>query len=222
MSTFVVYNESVTIPPWVVNLESFRRWARSDDFPETGRICYLGMEGVWVDMSKEQIFTHNQVKCECTITLGGLARKNKLGRYFPDGVLLSNVDADLSCQPDGCFVSFESFRSGKVRLVEGASAGFVELEGSPDMTLEILSDSSVKKDLTMLFDLYWQADVAEYWVIDVRGDRSVFDIYRHGSRGFVARGKSGGWIKSSVLGKSFRLRQHTEDDGKPDYALEIR
>src|SRR5690242_17892908 len=52
MSTIVLYDEIITIPPWVVNLDSFRNWARSDDFPDTGRICYLGEEGVWVDISK--------------------------------------------------------------------------------------------------------------------------------------------------------------------------
>jgi Uma2 family endonuclease len=221
MSTFVLYDESVTIPPWVVNLESFRNWARSDEFPETGRICYLGEEGVWVDMSKEQIFTHNQVKAECNSVLFMLTKRGKKGRYFPDGVLVSNVDADLSCQPDGCFVYFDSF-GGRVQLVEGASEGFVELEGSPDMTLEIVSESSVKKDVDTLFDLYWKADVQEYWLIDARGERLSFDIYRHTAKGYVATRKVDGWLKSNVFGKSFRLRRRKGADGNPQYTLQVR
>ena len=63
MNTFVLDAEVVRIPSWIVDLDSFRRSASSDEFPEAGRICYLCGE-VWVDTSKEQVFTHNQVKSE--------------------------------------------------------------------------------------------------------------------------------------------------------------
>src|SRR5687767_3682818 len=95
MNTFVVDRDSVTVPSSVVDLESFRRWARSEEFPDTGRICFFDGE-VWVDLSKEQIFTHNQVKGEFTVVLGGLVRAEKRGRYYPDGILLTNADANLN------------------------------------------------------------------------------------------------------------------------------
>lgn len=95
MNTFVVESEIVRIPAQVTDLDSFRRWARSDDFPETGRICYLNGE-VWVDMSKEQFFSHNQVKGEFNVALGGLTKQQRLGRYVPDGMLLSSDQADRS------------------------------------------------------------------------------------------------------------------------------
>lgn len=63
MVTFLNESVRVSVPDWVVDLESFRRWADADDFPETGRIWFLQGE-VWVDMSKEQIFTHVGVKTE--------------------------------------------------------------------------------------------------------------------------------------------------------------
>src|SRR5947208_16771685 len=103
MSTVVLYDERVHIPSWVVDLVWFRRWAQSAEFPEKGRICYLKGE-VWVDMSKEQFFTHNQVKQEFNLVLGGLVKAGRLGRYLPDGMLLSNESADLSSQPDGTFL----------------------------------------------------------------------------------------------------------------------
>ncbi len=65
--------EVVRIPWWILDLDSFRRWARSDEFPEAGRICYLRGE-VRVDMSKEKNFTHNQVKSEFSLVIGGLAK----------------------------------------------------------------------------------------------------------------------------------------------------
>jgi len=59
MSTIVVDSQTIRIPAWVTEFDSFRRWARSDEFPDHGRICFPDGE-VWVDMSKEQIVSHNQ------------------------------------------------------------------------------------------------------------------------------------------------------------------
>ena len=50
MPTIIFDDASVSNPGWVQDRLSFRRWLNSDDFPETGRICYFG--GVWADMSK--------------------------------------------------------------------------------------------------------------------------------------------------------------------------
>jgi len=53
MATVYFERNRVKIPDWVVDLESFRRWADADDFPKSGRIFWLNGE-VGVDMSKEQ------------------------------------------------------------------------------------------------------------------------------------------------------------------------
>jgi Uma2 family endonuclease len=211
---------SVSIPVWVQDLDSFRRWAHSDEFPETGQICYLNGE-VLVDMSKEQ-FKHNQVKGEFSSVLMPLTKRTRSGRFFPDGFLLTNFAANLSTNPDGMFVLLESLRMGRVRLVEGAEEGFTELQGTPDMVLEIVSPSSVHKDTVVLPDLYWQAGVNEYWLVDVRGERPQFDILRRGAIRFVATRKQGGWVKSNVFGKSFRLMQRADALGHPEYMLEMR
>ena len=127
MSTIVLDTQLVHIPPSVADLESFRTWARSQDFPENGRVSYLSGE-VWVDMSKEQ-FTHNQVKGEIASVLTRLCKQTPAGRYFSDGYLLSNPTADLSTNPDGMFASAESLRTGRVRLIPGAEGGYVESRG---------------------------------------------------------------------------------------------
>src|SRR5689334_6664609 len=108
MNMMVVDDWVVRIPPWVQDLASFRRWLHSDDFPETGRVCFLRGD-VWVDLSKEQLFSHNQVKAEFGCVLANLIKAGRLGRFVPDGMMLSNVGADLSCQPDGAFVSRDSW-----------------------------------------------------------------------------------------------------------------
>jgi Uma2 family endonuclease len=221
MNTVWADNDVVHIPPWVCDVESFRRWAVSDEAPQRAPVFFLDGE-VWVDMSKEQLYSHGRVKQEFFQVLGQLTKRERLGEFFPDGHLLSNEGANLSGNPDGTFVSNDSFRDDRVRLIEGASSGFVELEGSPDMVLEVVSDSSVEKDTELLSELYWKAEITEYWQVDARGKRLEFEIFRHTSRGFSATRKLNGWLKSNVFGRSFRLTRETNELGHPEFTLEIR
>jgi Uma2 family endonuclease len=221
MNTIVLYDDSVEIPGGISDLAAFHRWVRSDDFPETGRICFLDGR-VWVDMSKEQVFTHNQLKQEFNLVIGGLVKAERSGRFFPDGVFVTNERAQLACQPDGTFVSRQSLKSGRVRLVQGEKEGYLELEGTPDMVLEIVSTSSVEKDTQTLPELYWRAGVPEYWLVDARAERLEFDIFRYASDGYVAVRKHGGWVTSRVFGRSFRLARQTDDAGNPEFTLLVR
>jgi Uma2 family endonuclease len=221
MHTYIVDSVEVTVPGWVVDLDSFRRWTETDDFPDQGRIWWL-KGGVWIDMSKEQIFTHVLVKTELTRALGNLVKTEKRGIYFTDGLLLSNFAADISGNPDGTFLSNETLDSDRIRLLEGKDGGFVEIQGSPDMVLEVLSASSERKDTLILKQGYWEADVPEYWLVDARKEPLQFDIFRHTRRGYVATRKQGGWVKSAVFGKSFRLTQETTALNHPEYTLEVR
>ncbi len=221
MNTIVLYDDTVDIPSGITDLSAFRRWAHSDEFPETGRICFLDGR-VWVDMSKEQVFTHNQLKQEFNLVLGGLVKAQRLGRFFPDGVLLTNDRAQLACQPDGTFVSRQSLKSGRVRLVEGEKGGYLELEGTPDMVLEIVSASSVEKDKEVLPELYWRAGIPEYWLVDARGDGLEFQIFRREPGGYTVVRKQRGWLKSRVFGRSFRLSQGIDEADNPEYSLSVR
>jgi len=219
-----VINESnrvVSIPTWVVDLESFRRWADAEDFPEDGRAWYLQGE-VWIDMSKEQIFTHVLVKTEFTIVLGNLVKTAGLGLFLSDGVLLSNSAADISGVPDALFVSQATLESDRVHLVEGWEAGHVELEGAPDMVLEVVSAGSVHKDTVVLRQAYWQAGIREYWLVDARQEPVRFDIFRRTAKRYVATRKRDGWLKSLVFGKSFQLTQRINALGHPEYTLAVR
>jgi Uma2 family endonuclease len=221
MITILSESDQVQVPTWVVDLESFRRWADADDFPEKGRIWFLKGE-VWVDMSKEQVFTHVLVKTKIAYTLTGLAEAGQLGMYLVDGALLSSELADISGKPDGIFIANATRQSGRVRLVEGMEEGYLEVEGSPDMVLEVVSRSSVKKDKVILRQAYWEAGVREYWLVDARQEPLAFDILRHTARGYTATRKPEGWVKSAVFGKAFRLVVRTNSVGDPDYTLEVR
>src|SRR5262249_562538 len=130
--------------------------------------------------------------------------------------------AELSAVPDGAFLSFESIRTGRVTLVEGREGGYTAAEGSPDLVFEVVSDSSEDKDMEWQMRAYWEAGIREYWLIDARQEPLRFDIYKHGPKGFTAARKSGGWVKSAVLGKAFRLETTRNALGQPDYVLHVR
>jgi Uma2 family endonuclease len=220
MST-IVLQEQLRIPSSVVDVDSFRRWARSDEFPDRGRYSFLGSE-LWVDIMPEQLFTNNDVKMEFAAVLRGLLKTTRRGRFFGDGALVTNVPAELSTEPDGTIVLLESLRAGAVQLVEAADEGFVEIAGTPDLVLEVVSARSERKDTVVLRELYWQAGIAEYWLVDARGDQLRFDILKHVRRGYAPTRHKSGWVRSSVLDRSFRLICDADAAGNPEYRLEAR
>jgi Uma2 family endonuclease len=220
MST-VVIEEKVRVPNWVEDLASFRQWAHSPEFPERGKISYLKGE-VWVDISKEQLFSHNQVKGEISSVLTAFVKKNRLGIFFPDGMLLSDLETDFATGPNAIFVSKESLQSDRVIMIEGADGGYVELQGVPDMVLEVVSPSSVEKDTQVLREVYWQLGIDEHWLVDARGERLDFDILRHGAKSYIPVRKSAGWLRSTVSGASFRLTRKTNEMGHAEFTLAVR
>ena len=136
-----------------------------------------------------------------------------------------NLPAELSGVPDGTYVSFDTLRAGRARYVEGKgkdAGGYTQLEGIPDLVIEVVSPSSVDKDTEWLQKAYWEAGIPEYWLIDARRPPLTFDLYRHARRGYITARKSGGWVKSAVLGKSFRLAVEVNGLGHPEYTLEVR
>jgi Uma2 family endonuclease len=218
----VVIEDKVSIPGWVDDLESFRRWARSGEMPERGWLSYLNGE-VWVDLSMEQLFSHNQVKVKFTHVLEGIVESDQSGYLVADNMLLSNVDADLSTEPDALFITYDTLSSGRIRMVEGADeGGCIELEGTPDMVLEIVSKSSVRKDTATLRELYWRAGVREYWLVDARDETPQFDILRHTAEDYVAVETREGWRRSQVFGREFQLTQQADPLGHPQYTLAAR
>jgi Uma2 family endonuclease len=215
-------NPPITIPTRATaSLAAFREWARDNDLPEKVKLCYHRGE-VFIDMGTEQIFSHVDVKTEITTVLRVLVRQAKSGRMWGEGFLVTNEEADLSCNPDAVFVSNESFTTKRVKLVAGKGGGHVELLGSVDMVLEVVSDSSEKKDNQTLFEAYYESGVSEYWLVDARGKEIEFNVYKRGAKKFTVTKKHDGWVKSAVFGKSFRLTRGTDGAGNPEFTLEVK
>ncbi len=219
MATLVI-EDDVRIPERVTDLAAFRRWAHSKEFPSRGRFAFLAGE-VWVETSPEELFWHNQVKGEIASTLTAMLKTKRLGRYFHDRTLVTNIKANLSTEPDGTFVSFDAKREGRVRWVKGAE-GYVEMEGSPDMVLEVVSASSVRKDTVVLRELYWTAGILEYWLVDARRGSLQFDLLQRERGGYVPARVRAGWRRSRVFDAAFRLVARKDELGDPEYLLEAR
>jgi Uma2 family endonuclease len=217
----IVINGHVHLPSNLTDQDAFRRWARSDECPEKGRFAFL--DGVlWVDLSMEQFYTHNQIKEQIGRKLGTLIEEAGLGRYGPDGMLLSHPATGLSTVPDGLFISYTSLQSGRVRPIRNTrNVGVIEWEGAPEMVLEVVSDSSVEKDTVTLPPLYHAAGIDEFWRIDARGEL-VFEIFRWRSPGYEAMRLPDSWWRSELFGRDFQLTQTTDPLGEPLYTLHVR
>jgi Uma2 family endonuclease len=212
----------VTVPETARTLEGFRRWASSEDFPGTGKICYLAGE-LFIDMNPEKFDSHNQVKDAVNIVVSPLVRELDLGKYSPDGLWITNETADLSTEADATFFSWERLESGEVQLIPSRDgADGIEMRGSPDWVLEIISDSSETKDRVRLLDLYYRANVREYWLIDARDASLQFTVYRRGEEGFLPAAPDGEWIASEVFGRAFRLTRERDRIGGWTYTLDVR
>jgi Uma2 family endonuclease len=219
----ILPDHQVVVPPSAHTLDGFRTWAKSDDFPERGRISFLDRE-IFIDMSPEEIETHGKVKGEIGYVLVGLNKRTKRGEFYPDGTLVTNVEANLSTEPDATFVTWEGLESGRVRLIprEGEEGQYIELEGSPDWILEIISKSSVRKDTKQLRKQYHLARVSEYWLVDARHEEIDFQILVHHKSGYVAASNRGGWQTSPVFGRQFRLVRRRGRLNHWEYTLEVK
>jgi Uma2 family endonuclease len=211
----------VTVPESAHTLGGFRQWAASEDFPDSGKISYLAGE-LFIDMSPEKFDTHNQVKDAVNNAVSPLVRKLDLGKYCPDGLWITNDQGDLSTEADATFLSWQRLQSGEVQLIPGRRGrGGIEMRGSPDWVLEIVSDTSVEKDTVRLLELYYRAKVREYWLIDARGETLLFNAYRRGRKAFQPIPAVRGWIASEVFPRRFRLTRERDRIGGWTYTLKV-
>lgn len=216
----IVVQDQLIIPSWVNDLESFRSWIRSDTFSCNGWVSYLNGE-IWVDLSMEELFTHNQVKSAYSYSIMHLLAIDPVGLFVADRMLLTNAGANLSSEPDGSFYFWETFQSGRLQLVAGAD-GFTEMSGTPDMVLEVVSKYSIRKDTVLLRELYWKAGIPEFWLVDARGAEPRFEILRHTERDYVAVEPADGWVTSSVFQRRFQIVKQTNPLGQPQFVVEVK
>jgi len=200
----------------------FRRWITSLEFPEDVSPTFVDGE-IWLSMSPESLETHNKVKTEFTSVIAHHVRARDLGEVYADRALFSNVPASVSTEPDLLFVSWATSEVGRVTLSrrKERQEEFIEIVGTPDMVLEILSDSSVRKDKVRLKPAYEHAGIPEYWLVDARGAEISFEILtlEHGAYRPSAPAREA--QASRVFGATFDLRRARNRLGRFTYTLAI-
>jgi hypothetical protein len=216
----VLIKDQCLIPGDLTTLAAFRRWAVSDEFPQTGRIDWVSSH-IEVDMSPEDIFTHGTLKTAVVARLWPLAQDRGI-HLFTGETRVSSAAGDLSVEPDVVAVSDAAIDAGRVRLVPASGARpdrFTELEGAPDLIVEIVSDASVKKDTERLPAAYHAAGIPEFWLIDARGAEVRFAIHRWEPAGYVASVTADGRGFSNAFGCAFALVRSRNASGRFVYDL---
>lgn len=213
----------IRIPRQAQDLAGFRAWAVSNRFPERGRIDFLA-GAIEVEMSPEDLQRHGLVKAEIAAALHILVARQGLGEVYVDRARISNPAADLSVEPDVVVVLWETLDSGRLKDIPAASGkpGFyIEMEGAPDIIVEIVSEGSVSKDLKRLPPLYAAAGVPELWLVDARGAKIHFTLLRLTENGYERlKPDAEGWTPSPRLGLRFRLAKWESRPGRCTYRLE--
>ncbi|HZU34612.1 MAG TPA: Uma2 family endonuclease [Gemmataceae bacterium] len=213
----------MVVPVTAMNLAGFRAWATSPAFPERGRISFIKDE-IFIDMSREELETHNQVKVEINRVLANWNKRHRRGELYSHGALMSNTVAGLSTEPDATFASWEALQQRRARLVpqEGMDGECLEIEGTPDWVLEVVSDPSVVKDTRRLRRAYYQAGIPEYWLVDARGKEVDFQMLVRGKTAYEPAIATGGWQHSPVFRQRFRLVRRRLPLGLWNYTLATR
>jgi len=220
----VLLEEQIEIPA-IHDLADFRRWALSEDFPQRGRIDYIAGT-IEVDMSPEDYYTHGTLKLRVASAIEQRVWELDLGDACTSDMRISELSSDLSAEPDVIVVTYSALDQGRVRLIPKASrevGRYVEVEGGPDLVVEIVSDSSVKKDTERLPVAYFQAGVIEYWLIDARGNELSFQLLRRGSTVFEPTPvDADGYQRSEVLDSYYRLDRSRHKRGHWVYQLRFK
>jgi Uma2 family endonuclease len=100
--------------------------------------------------------------------LGTLVDEGKLDWDTPFDVVFSRFDV---VEPDLLYVS-------KGRLSVPTEKN---VQGAPDLVVEVLSPSTAETDRTIKLKLYARYGVKEYWIVDTEGPSA--EVYRRAKKG---------------------------------------
>jgi len=152
----MLQSEPIDLPNGDVPWPEQGAWTYADylRLPEDGR-RYEIIEGV-LYVSPAPKYLHQFVAGALAALLWNYVRKRQLGLVLsaPFEVHLSEHTRPL--QPDIIFI----------RADQEPDTEAVAFEGVPDLVVEILSPSSVRRDRIAKFAAYEKAGVSEYWIVD--------------------------------------------------------
>ena len=140
---------------------------------------------------------HQYISSILHIMIGAFVRERSLGKvYFsPFDVVLSDTDV---VQPDILFISNE-----RADIITPDN-----VQGAPDLVVEILSPATAERDRTIKLDLYAHYGVKEYWLVDPDAKTITVLLRGEGGLGMVGIYDEGETLRSPTLtGFSFALEE---------------
>lgn len=147
--------------------------------------CHLPDDGRRYEIINGELFAtpsprraHQKVVTKLAYYLTQYAKDKSAGEVYvaPFDVVFSRFDV---VEPDVLFISNERLSILTEKNVQGA----------PDLVVEVLSETTAERDRTAKLKLYGRAGVAEYWIIDPEGPSA--EIFRRGPRGFSLAARLG-------------------------------
>ncbi|MBI3359091.1 MAG: Uma2 family endonuclease [Nitrospirae bacterium] len=115
---------------------------------------------------------HQSILGHLFTAFSNFLKQSKLGKVFmaPTDVVLSDLDV---VEPDLLFIA-----SANLHFITENN-----IQGAPDLVVEVLSPSSRKTDEMIKRKLYQQYGVQEYWIVDP--ELQMVKIYRMTESGYV-------------------------------------
>ena len=148
---------------------------------------YEILEGELI-MSPAPSTIHQDVSGNIVLELKAFVRKNDLGKiyYAPYDVVLSK---HTIVQPDLLFVTNEN----KKIITEK------NIQGAPDLIIEILSPATAYHDLVEKKKIYQQFGVKEYWIVDPKMLWIEVYVLEEGKYQLFQRSEKSGTVQSKII-----------------------
>lgn len=129
-------------------------------------------------MAPAPLTGHQMISIALASRLYIFVEERGLGKVVaaPTDVVLSEATV---LQPDLLYVS-----TGRSHIISREN-----VQGAPDLVVEILSPATAERDRTIKLDLYVQHGVKEYWIVDP--DAGTIMVLVRGENGFDAAGVYG-------------------------------
>lgn len=141
-------------------------------FPDDGKRHEI-IEGEHY-MTPAPFLRHQRICGNIHALLREYARRTEAGQVYiaPADVVLSDEDV---VQPDVFFIA-----AARASIINEKN-----VQGAPDLVVEVLSDSTRKTDMTIKRKLYEARGVREYWIVDPELETLL--VYRAGEGGSHTR-----------------------------------
>ena len=141
-------------------------------------------------MTPSPVTRHQRISKKILIALDTYVTNNDLGEVF-DAPLDVYLDNENVVQPDILFISKE-----RLNII-----GEKNIQGAPDLVIEIISESSAYRDLVQKKKLYARFGVKEYWI--VLPEESSVEVYGLKDKVFMLHKSCGkdDTLKSPLLQK---------------------